>query len=179
MTAQTALDSVAPSTISAILSRARAQFTVHQNTSHLFSFFTTNEPVFSRFALLETSPVRDGILRVAAHRKASPRHHHRTALYRSPVNPYRHIGLFIPLDLPAPFHKIITMQRTTETKKPESMQQIEPHNNNKYSMSYFPSGCHCWLAQQCANNQPNSENQGKPECNSSRAERAGGSSCHV
>ncbi|WP_417391628.1 hypothetical protein [Gimesia sp.] len=62
---------------------------------HRFQIFTAKQPVFSRFALPETPPVRDVSLRVATHRNPSPRHRHCIALHRSSVNPYRHIIFFI------------------------------------------------------------------------------------
>ena len=100
-------------TINDKLSRARDQFTVHRNTHHLFQVCTIKQPVFSRFALPETTPVRDVCLRVAALRSRSTRYHLSTVRYRARIDSYRHPILFILLDLPMPFHKISQVRETS------------------------------------------------------------------
>ena len=137
---------------------------MHQNTGHLFAFFTRKQTLFSRFALPVTTPVRDVTLRVATYRKASPRHRPDIAAGRFSVNPYRHIVLFIPLDAPMTFHKIIhhaTNHRTTETQIEYKIKtRMNPTTITKYQCP-LPRACATdRLVRQCPNNQPNSEKQG-------------------
>ncbi len=135
------------------------------------------------------TPVRDGSLRVAAHRKASPRHHLDVAAGRSFVNPYRHMILFIPLDGFTPFHKII--QHATEPQKPVNrsnsrlINRVNPTKITKLQ-SPLPRACATVaLLQNCSacatvglpdsarTTSPPPTKQSKPECNSELSQTTG------
>ncbi|MCA9007886.1 MAG: hypothetical protein KDA70_21620, partial [Planctomycetaceae bacterium] len=83
------------------LGRARAQFSDHRNTGHLFREFTLFELLFSTFSLALFSSVIAVCLRVAALRPSSAQNGLGIAADRPGINLYRHLLFFRSLLTPA------------------------------------------------------------------------------